>query len=79
MIRRLRDTAAPSRTDHVDSPAALGNSVNKVILIGNLGRDPEIRSMQDGSRVANLAGRHLGEVVRPGIGEPRGAPNGTAS
>jgi len=30
-------------------------SVNKVILVGNLGRDPEIRSTQDGTRVANLS------------------------
>jgi single-strand DNA-binding protein len=33
----------------------MAGSVNKVILIGNLGRDPEIRSMQDGTRVANLS------------------------
>lgn len=33
----------------------MAGSVNKVILIGNLGRDPEIRSMQSGSRVCNLA------------------------
>jgi single-strand DNA-binding protein len=32
----------------------MAGSVNKVILVGNLGRDPEIRSMQNGSRVANL-------------------------
>ncbi|MCZ4282612.1 single-stranded DNA-binding protein [Kiloniella laminariae] len=32
----------------------MAGSVNKVILIGNLGRDPEIRSMQSGQRVANL-------------------------
>lgn len=31
------------------------SSVNKVILIGNLGRDPEIRTTQDGTRVANLS------------------------
>lgn len=30
-------------------------SVNKVILIGNLGSDPEVRSMQSGSEVANLS------------------------
>jgi single-strand DNA-binding protein len=29
-------------------------SVNKVILIGNVGRDPEIRSFANGGRVANL-------------------------
>lgn len=28
--------------------------VNKVILIGNIGKDPEIRSMQNGKRVASL-------------------------
>jgi single-strand DNA-binding protein len=32
----------------------MAGSVNKVILIGNLGRDPEIRSTQDGMRIANL-------------------------
>ena len=31
------------------------SSVNKVILIGNLGKDPECRSMQNGSKVANLS------------------------
>ena len=33
----------------------MAGSVNKVILIGNLGRDPDVRSMQNGSKVANLA------------------------
>ena len=33
----------------------MAGSVNKVILIGNLGRDPELRSTQDGKRIANLA------------------------
>jgi single-strand DNA-binding protein len=30
------------------------SSVNKVILVGNLGRDPEVRSFQSGGRVCNL-------------------------
>ena len=33
----------------------MAGSVNKVILIGNLGREPEIRSMQSGDKVCNLA------------------------
>jgi single-strand DNA-binding protein len=32
----------------------MAGSVNKVILIGNLGRDPEMRSTQDGARIATL-------------------------
>ncbi|MTH65397.1 single-stranded DNA-binding protein [Paracoccus shanxieyensis] len=32
----------------------MAGSVNKVILIGNLGQDPEIRSFQNGGKVANL-------------------------
>ncbi|WP_410217382.1 single-stranded DNA-binding protein [Paracoccus sp. (in: a-proteobacteria)] len=32
----------------------MAGSVNKVILIGNLGRDPEIRSFQNGGKVASL-------------------------
>ena len=32
----------------------MAGSVNKVILIGNLGRDPEIRSLGSGDRVANI-------------------------
>lgn len=28
--------------------------VNKVILVGNLGQDPEIKSFRDGGRIANL-------------------------
>ncbi len=33
----------------------MAGSVNKVILIGNLGADPEIRSMQSGDEVCNLS------------------------
>jgi single-strand DNA-binding protein len=33
----------------------MAGSVNKVILIGNLGKDPEIRRMQDGRPIAHLS------------------------
>jgi single-strand DNA-binding protein len=33
----------------------MAGSINKVILVGNLGRDPESRTMQDGSPVVNLS------------------------
>ena len=33
----------------------MASSVNKVILVGNLGKDPEIRRTQDGRPIANLS------------------------
>jgi single-strand DNA-binding protein len=32
----------------------MAGSVNKVIIIGNLGRDPEVRTFQDGGKLCNL-------------------------
>ena len=33
----------------------MAGSVNKVILLGNLGRDPEVRSSQDGSKIVSFS------------------------
>lgn len=33
----------------------MAGSVNKVILVGNLGADPDVRTMQSGDKVANLS------------------------
>jgi len=33
----------------------MAGSVNKVILVGNLGRDPEVRSTQSGDKIVNLS------------------------
>ncbi len=32
----------------------MSGSINKVILIGNLGKDPEVRHLENGASVANL-------------------------
>ncbi|MCP5368224.1 MAG: single-stranded DNA-binding protein [Hyphomicrobiales bacterium] len=33
----------------------MAGSVNKVILVGNLGRDPEVRYAQDGTKIVNMS------------------------
>ena len=33
----------------------MAGSVNKVIIVGNLGRDPEVRATQDGGKIVNLS------------------------
>lgn len=33
----------------------MSRSVNKIILVGNVGRDPEIRETQNGTKVASLS------------------------
>ena len=38
-----------------DGGRNMAGSVNKVILIGNLGRDPEVRSTQDGAKIVQLS------------------------
>ncbi len=55
-------------------------SVNKVILIGNIGQDPEVRYLDKGVAIANfnLATTERGYQMQNGTQGPT-APNGTAS
>src|SRR5689334_8215884 len=52
MLRTLH-RAASTRTPEARKPIMAG-SLNKATLIGNLGKDPEVRSFQGGGRVAIL-------------------------
>ena len=56
----------------------MAGSVNKVILIGNLGADPEIRRTQDGRPIANLRWPlRIAGATRPRASRAR-RPNGIA-
>ena len=46
-------------------------SVNKVILVGNLGRDPEMRTFPSGDQVANVTLATTDKGRDKQIGEPR--------
>src|ERR1700747_2623558 len=54
----------------------MAGRVNKVILVGNLGRDPELRSTQDGMRIANLAVATSESWRAKVSGERKGGPEG---
>jgi len=49
----------------------MAGSVNKVILVGNLGRDPEVRNTQNGSKIANLSVATSESWTDKGSGERR--------
>ena len=56
----------------------MAGSVNKVILIGNLGADPEIRHTQDGRAIANLRVATSENWRDKATGERARRPNGIA-
>jgi len=49
----------------------MSGSVNKVILLGNLGRDPEVRQTQDGTRIVHLSIATSERWKDKNSGEPR--------
>lgn len=49
----------------------MAGSVNKVILVGNLGKDPEVRHTQDGRPIANLSVATSETWKDKGTGEKR--------
>jgi hypothetical protein len=58
----------------------MAGSVNKVILVGNLGADPEIRRLNSGDPVVNFTHRDVGKPGATRIpASARKRPSGTAS
>ena len=42
----------------------MAGSVNKVILVGNLGKDPKVSRLNSGDQVVSFTPRHLGVLAR---------------
>ena len=55
----------------------MAGSVNKVILVGNLGADPEVRQTQDGRPIVNLRVATSENWRDKSTGERRERPSGT--
>jgi len=49
----------------------MAGSLNKVMIIGNLGRDPEVRSFQNGGKVCNLTVKKGSKVFIEGALQTR--------
>ena len=49
----------------------MAGSVNKVILVGNLGREPEVRTTQDGAKIVNMSIATSERWKDRNTGEPR--------
>jgi single-strand DNA-binding protein len=54
LSRFVNQTRESIGKDKNREDARMAGSVNKVIIVGNLGRDPEVRSFQNGGKVVNL-------------------------
>jgi single-strand DNA-binding protein len=58
----------------------MAGSVNKVIIVGNLGADPEVKSFQNGGRICNLRIATSEDWKDKNTGErKKSAPNGIPS
>ena len=57
----------------------MARGVNKVILVGNLGKDPEVRYMPNGNAVANITLATLNPGRTRPAASSRKRQNGTAS
>ena len=50
----------------------MAGSVNKVILVGNLGKDPESAQLRQWRQGGQLLGRHVGKLEGPQLGRAQG-------
>ena len=55
----------------------MAGSVNKVIFVGNLGEDPEVRRLGSGEQVVNLLYRDVGKLEDKRPVSARRRPSGT--
>src|SRR5436190_2317021 len=55
VAKTCSDGRCPASGSDFERRVTMAGSVNKVILVGNLGKDPEIRRTQDGRPIANLS------------------------
>ena len=55
----------------------MARGINKVILVGNLGNDPDMRATQSGAQIANLSIATSESWRDKQTGEMQNGPNGT--
>ena len=75
---RKNDQEALSSIEKTKLESAMARGVNKAIIVGNLGRDPEVRYSANGNAIANVTVATTDSWKDRQSGERRNEPNGIA-